>query len=100
MDNEKLEIIIDGNFVYEQVHFCELKPNAVFYLACPTLDKGHNHVLPCYPRTNPQAEDAIVWTVYNKFEFNRGYNPWVVRKTEKSLKNLSGLINSKSSDWF
>lgn len=103
MDKRELQIIVDGGVVYEQVYFSELKPTAPYYVECPKLDKGRRNVLPKWANTHPLPDETVVWTIYNKYEFDRGYNPNLIRVTHNSGKIppvLGGLINSRESDWF
>lgn len=99
-----LRLILDGSFVYEQVHFGDLKPQACFYLECPALDRGTFHVMPHWVNTHPQAPDTVVWTVYSRYEFNHGNkNPWIKVdpiRTNRLCSALGNIINSRESDWF
>jgi len=69
----------DGTFdvrnhsVAEQVTFGDLKPNAPFYMVNPL---GNLSTPPHYTCEALDA-DTPVWTVYSRWEFNRGANPWV-----------------------
>lgn len=94
---------VKGKWIAEECLFSDLKDgNQTFYMVDPF---EHPNCPPSYPVPNKQEPDTHVWVVCEVWLLERlGYNPCLKKpereKSDRIGPALSGLINSKGSDWF